>query len=122
MKELTTMFKALSDETRLRILKLLEDGECCVCDIVAGLGMTQPKISFHLATLKDAGLIRDRKHGRWSHYRLNDSNLFLRFLLLNTLEKIPPEAVAEDRKRLVAFLGTRERRAEASRSGCGCAR
>jgi ArsR family transcriptional regulator len=67
MDELKTIFKALSDETRLSIIKLLEQGELCVCDIVAALDMVQPKISFHLNVLKEAGLIRDRKQGRWIH-------------------------------------------------------
>ena len=48
MHELTNIFKALSDETRLRIIKLLEQGELCVCDITAALDMVQPKVSFHL--------------------------------------------------------------------------
>ena len=56
MNELTSIFKALSDETRLRIIKLLEQGELCVCDITAALNMVQPKVSFHLNALKEAGL------------------------------------------------------------------
>ena len=47
MERLTTFYRALSDETRLRILKLLEGGELCVCDITAALDMTQPNVSFH---------------------------------------------------------------------------
>jgi len=58
MNELVTIFKALSDETRLRIVKLLEKGELCVCDITAALDMVQPKVSFHLCALKDAGLLK----------------------------------------------------------------
>jgi len=104
MQDLLTTFKALSDETRLRILKLLEHGELCVCDIVAALDMSQPKVSFHLGVLKDAGLIRDRKQGRWTHYRLDDSDFFRRFLLLSVLERIPKEAVIEDKERLLEFL------------------
>jgi ArsR family transcriptional regulator len=64
MKDLLEIFKTLSDETRRRILKLLEHGELCVCDIVAALDMIQPKVSFHLGVLKDAGLIKDRKQGK----------------------------------------------------------
>ena len=64
MNELVSIFKALSDETRLRIVKLLEHGELCVCDIVAALDLVQPKVSFHLSALKDAGLVRDRKEGQ----------------------------------------------------------
>ncbi len=104
MQEIMNILKALSEETRLRILKLLEHGELCVCDIVAALDMVQPKISFHLATLKEAGFIRDRKQGRWTHYRLDDSDFFRRSLLLSVLERIPKEAMVEDRKRLDEFV------------------
>jgi ArsR family transcriptional regulator len=104
VQEVLGIFKALSDETRLRIIKLLERGELCVCDIVAALDMIQPKISFHLAALKEAGLIRDRKEGKWTHYRLSDTDLFRRFLLSSVIEKIPLDAVAEDVKRLDDFI------------------
>ncbi len=104
MNDLITIFKAISEETRLRILKLLEHGELCVCDIVAALDLVQPKISFHLATLKEAGFIRDRKQGRWTHYRLDDSDFLRRSLLLSILERIPKEALAEDRRRLEEFV------------------
>ena len=104
MQELAGIFKALSDETRLRIIKLLENGELCVCDIFTALDMSQPKVSFHLNVLKEAGLLKDRKQGRWTHYRLNETDFFRRFLLLSVLEKIPEEAVAGDRKRLDDFL------------------
>ena len=104
MQELAGIFKALSDETRLRVIKLLEKGELCVCDIFTALDMSQPKVSFHLNVLKEAGLLKDRKQGRWTHYRLDETDFFRRFLLLSVLEKIPEEAVAADRKRLDDFL------------------
>ena len=104
MQELAGLFKALSDETRLRVIKLLENGELCVCDIFTALDMSQPKVSFHLNVLKEAGFLKDRKQGRWTHYRLDDSDLFRRFLLMSVLERIPKEAVAEDRSRLDDFL------------------
>jgi ArsR family transcriptional regulator len=104
MQNLLGIFKALSEETRLRILKLLEQGELCVCDIVAALHMVQPKVSFHLAALKEAGFIKDRKQGKWTHYRLDDSDIFRRFLLLSVLERISRESVTDDKKRLDAFL------------------
>lgn len=66
-------FHALADETRLRIVDLLRDGERCVCDIQEMLGMAQPRLSFHLKALKEAGLVADRRHGRWVYYRLNPS-------------------------------------------------
>jgi ArsR family transcriptional regulator, arsenate/arsenite/antimonite-responsive transcriptional repressor len=104
MQEILNIFKALSEETRLRILKLLEHGELCVCDIVAALDTIQPKVSFHLSTLKESGLIRDRKQGKWVHYSINDSEMFRRFLVLSALERIPAEAVLEDNRRLTEFL------------------
>ena len=114
METILTTFKALSDETRLRILKLLEHGELCVCDIVAALDMIQPKVSFHLGVLKEAGFIKDKKHGRWIHYRLDDSDIFKRFLILSVIEKISHENVKEDRKRLENFLKNKPVKAEAA--------
>src|SRR5512135_494612 len=105
MNELTTIFKALSDETRLRIIKLLERGELCVCDITAALDMVQPKVSFHLSALKEAGLIKDRKQGKWIHYSLDDKDLFRRMLILSACERMQDGVITADRKRLEAFLG-----------------
>jgi ArsR family transcriptional regulator len=104
MNDILNIFKALSDETRLRILKLLEKGELCVCDIVAALDTIQPKVSFHLSVLKEAGLIKDRRKGKWIHYNINDSDMFRRFLILSTLEKISDESIKDDSKRLTDFL------------------
>ena len=108
MSELVTMFKALSDETRLRIIKLLEHGELCVCDIVAALDMVQPKVSFHLSTLKEAGFIKDKKQGRWIHYSLNDKDLFRRMLLLSACERMGNSEISADRKMLESFLAEKE--------------
>ena len=107
MQDILNIFKALSDETRLRVLKLLEHGELCVCDIVAALDTIQPKVSFHLSVLKEAGLIKDRKQGKWVHYRIDDTNMFRRFLLLSALERIQEESVRDDNKRLQEFLNTK---------------
>ena len=104
MDELIKTFKALSEDTRLRIIKLLEGGELCVCDIVAALDIIQPKVSFHLNVLKEAGFLKDRKQGRWTHYRIDDTDFFRRFLLVSVLERIPKEALAADRKRLETFM------------------
>jgi ArsR family transcriptional regulator, arsenate/arsenite/antimonite-responsive transcriptional repressor len=108
MKDLTNIFKALSDETRLRIIKLLEGGELCVCDIGAALGMIQPKVSFHLGVLKNSGLLKDRKQGKWVHYSLNESELFTRFLLLSVAEKISEKNVEADKVRLETFLQNKD--------------
>ncbi len=104
MEEVAAYFKALSDETRLRILKLLEDGELCVCDLTAALEMTQPNISFHLGILKEAGLVKDRRDGRWMHYDLDLSDMTNRVVLPTALGRISDQAVEEDRKRLQRFM------------------
>ena len=107
MKDLLSVFKALSDETRLRIVKLLENGELCVCHIVAAFAMSQSKISFHLRILKEAGLVKDRREGKWMHYRLNESDLFRRLLFLSIAERVREEDIAGDRQRLEAFIASR---------------
>jgi ArsR family transcriptional regulator len=67
------LFRALGDETRLRILGLLLGGEICVCDIYESLRISQPKASRHLAYLRRAKLVRTRRDGLWVHYRLAPS-------------------------------------------------
>jgi ArsR family transcriptional regulator len=65
-------FQLLSDETRLRCLFLLQqEGELCVCELVYALDVVQPKISRHLAALRDAGVVTDRRQGQWIYYQLN---------------------------------------------------
>ncbi len=103
MQDLIVIFKALTDETRLRILKLLEGGELCVCEIVAAMNIIQPKISFHLRMLKKAGLVKDVRHGKWTHYSLEDSDIFIRFLLISTLERIDSNNAHKDKTRLANF-------------------
>lgn len=70
MKKTAQIFKALSDETRLRILSLLARGELCVCDLMAILDLPQSTVSRHLAYLRNAGLVEDRRQGVWMFYRL----------------------------------------------------
>ena len=65
------LFHALSDETRLEIVQRLRGGERCVCDLTDLLDAAQSRLSFHLKVLKDAGLVVDRREGRWVHYSLN---------------------------------------------------
>lgn len=70
MARVAVIFKALADETRLRILNLLRQREICVCEIVDVLGLNQSKVSRHLATLKHAGLVSCRRDGPWIYYAL----------------------------------------------------
>jgi len=69
------LFHALSDETRLAVLDMLQDRERCVCDLQGALDAAQSRLSFHLKVLKDANLVIDRKEGRWVHYSLNPETL-----------------------------------------------
>jgi ArsR family transcriptional regulator len=64
-------FHALADETRLEILRLLSEGERCVCDLTEALEAAQSRLSFHLKTLKTAGIVSDRREGRWVYYSIN---------------------------------------------------
>ncbi|MBW4564716.1 MAG: metalloregulator ArsR/SmtB family transcription factor [Mojavia pulchra JT2-VF2] len=66
-------FHALSDPIRISVLELLRQQELCVCDLCDALGVTQSKLSFHLKTLKEAGLVNSRQEGRWIYYSLNIS-------------------------------------------------
>jgi ArsR family transcriptional regulator len=65
-----TLFHALSDETRLAALDMLRSGERCVCELQDQLDVAQSRLSFHLKVLRDAGLVQDRKEGRWSYYSI----------------------------------------------------
>ena len=69
------LFHALSDRTRLAILQRLRFGERCVCDLTDALDAAQSRLSFHLKVLKDAGLVSDRREGRWMYYTANSEAL-----------------------------------------------
>jgi ArsR family transcriptional regulator len=64
------LFHALSDETRLRILARLRGGERCVCELMDAVDAAQSRLSFHLKALKDAGIVIDRREGRWNYYSI----------------------------------------------------
>jgi len=80
-------FHALADETRLKIIERLRDGEDCVCKLTGPLGTSQSLLSFHLRTLKHAGIIQDRKEGRWVYYSLNLDVLDELVMALEALKK-----------------------------------
>src|SRR3954451_10062562 len=94
------LFHALSDETRLGILEMLRGGERCVCELQDELDAAQSRLSFHLRVLREAGLVSDRREGRWSYYR------------------IVPEALAEVHDLAVALQS--KKGALVVRSGAGC--
>ena len=74
MRKYETVMKAVADPTRVRILKMLEGGELCVCQIIAVLALSPSTISKHLFLLKSAGLVNDRKEKKWVHYSLDLEN------------------------------------------------
>ncbi|AYK14474.1 MAG: winged helix-turn-helix transcriptional regulator [Methanosarcina flavescens] len=95
--DIVYIFKALADENRIRILNLLKNGELCVCNIEAVLGIKQSNASRHLNRLKMAGIIVSEKKSQWVYYRLNDP-LFLRFPFLSMVinDEIEKISVCKD--------------------------
>ncbi|HET6515634.1 MAG TPA: metalloregulator ArsR/SmtB family transcription factor [Thermodesulfovibrionales bacterium] len=94
--------KAISDPTRVRMLKLLERGELCVCEIMEVLDLVQSTASKHLNILKMAGLVESRKNGTWSYYHLSEKSRehnkdFLKFIALHLNDD---EVITQDRKLL----------------------
>jgi ArsR family transcriptional regulator len=84
------LFRALGDETRLRLLEQLHGGEQCVCDLTDELEASQSRLSFHLKTLKDAGLVTDRRDGRWVYYAINAEALSVLERVLTGLKPSRP--------------------------------
>lgn len=77
-ERLARVFKALSDPTRVRLLSMIaagENGEACVCDLTAPVGLSQPTVSHHVKQLADAGLVTREQRGRWAYYRVVDEAL-----------------------------------------------
>ena len=94
------MFRATSDRTRLRILRLLGGGELCVCHIVDALRVPQPKASRHLAYLRRAGLVVARKDGLWIHYKLAPLRDAFHKKLLECVASCAGDDISRDAKRL----------------------
>ena len=69
-KNMALVFKALSDENRIRILKLLHGGEKCACKLLEELNISQPTLSHHMKILCDSGLVTGRREGKWTHYAI----------------------------------------------------
>jgi ArsR family transcriptional regulator len=102
MQKQIEVFKALGDETRLRILKLLLKRELCVCELEAALDLPQSKVSRHLTVLRSLGLVKDRREGIWIFYSLfkpqNDFEKSVIQIIKNSLNE--NDLVKQDEKRL----------------------
>ncbi len=115
MRELTKAFKALSDETRLRILNLLLERECCVCEVMQALNISQTRASRNLSALYDAGFLKLSKDGLWSLYSIDRDGM----------EEYYSDLVDAVRKALEGnrvVEADRERLKKAERVGPGCVR
>jgi len=108
MESFILQSKAISDPTRMRMLKLLEGGELCVCEIMEVLDLVQSTASKHLNILKMAGFVESRKNGTWTYYRLAEKSRehnkdFLKFVASHLNED---EIITKD----TTFLNTKKKR------------
>ena len=98
-KEMALVFKALSDENRIRILRLLHGGEKCACKLLEELDISQPTLSHHMKILCDAGIVTGRKEGKWIHYSMCGEGVHqVRALMKDLLspENIPTDRTGKD--------------------------
>jgi len=114
MRYLVKSFKALSDETRLRILNILLERECCVCEVMQALDISQTRASRNLSALYDAGFLKLRKDGLWSIYSIDREEMKMYFPDLM-------EAVTKGLEGNKLARQDRERLKRAERVGPGCA-
>jgi ArsR family transcriptional regulator len=115
MRDLTKAFRALSDETRLRILNLLLERECCVCEVMQALEISQTRASRNLSVLYNAGFLKLRRDGLWSLYSIDQKGMSEHFTAL-------VEAVHKGLEGNEVVALDRERLKKAERVGTGCAR
>lgn len=87
-KRAALIFKALSDENRIRILKLLQSGEKCACVLLDDLRITQPTLSHHMKILCDSDIVVGRKEGKWTHYSISSDGAAVAIKCLQELTKV----------------------------------
>ena len=103
MKNLIRAVKGISDETRIRILKVLLERECCVCEVMQALNISQPRASRNLGLLEDAGFVKSRRDGPWIIYSVNEQTLNSRVTSLIEMLRsslVNEEIILQDRERL----------------------
>jgi len=86
-KRISIVFKGLSDENRVRILKYLLSGEKCACMLLRDLNIAQPTLSHHMKTLMDSGLVVGRKEGKWIHYSISSEGVDVAIDYLNVIKE-----------------------------------
>ena len=113
MRDLIKTFKALSDESRMRVLNLLLERECCVCEVMQAIDISQSKASRILSALYDAGILKLRKDGRWSLYSIERGGMAEHLVCV-------VEAVAKALEGNASAAQDRERLKKVERLGPGC--
>ena len=114
--DLARVFYALSDPIRLKVIRLLAEGELCVCDLMAALEMAQSKVSFHMAVLKSAGLVASRRVGRWNAYALSVAS-GANTTLFDMVPHNRSVSVTAEKKKLRAYVKCKKRHLPKA-SGC----
>lgn len=109
METLAEQLKAFSDPTRLRIVRLLEYGELCVCDLMEALDLPQSKVSRHMSFLKNAGWVASRRNGKWVYYSLAAPEGAIQSGIMVVLRQGLPQVLQaqEDYQRLCNYLETK---------------
>jgi len=92
-KQITVIFKALCDENRISILKLLQNGECCACELLEKMQLSQPTLSHHMKILCDSGIVIGKKQGKWMHYSISPSGTQLAKECFDELTKINENSI-----------------------------
>ena len=87
-KQVTVIFKALCDENRVQIIRLLQNGEKCACRLLEALQCTQPTLSHHMKILCDSGLVTGRKEGKWMYYSISEDGTEIAVDILRELTKV----------------------------------
>lgn len=103
MRDLVKLFRALSDETRIRILKVLLERECCVCEVMQALNISQSRASRNLSILENAGFVKSRRDGLWIVYSVNEPEMNDYATAINELLRgalVNEEVILQDRERL----------------------
>lgn len=119
LDDLEQLFRALADDTRLRILALLAAGEICVCHIHGALDLPQPTVSRHLASLRRAGLVVARRDGLWMHYRIEmPAAPALARVLKAALEAAASAGTGPDRRRLSGLVSIPLKTLNAAAASC----
>ena len=103
MRDLVKLFKALSDETRIRILKVLLERECCVCEVMQALDIAQSRASRNLGILENAGFVKSRRDGLWIVYSIDKQTMNSHAASLTEMLRsslVNDEIISQDRERL----------------------